>query len=85
MSHVGCFLPVTILFSSFVFCTHCRTAVTRKILPAGSGEYRGISVPMRENCFRPMLFLDVAPFDSRAPQMKTRPRTNAGDFGQIVR
>jgi hypothetical protein len=60
-------------------------AITGKKSPAGSGEYSGISVPMRENCFRPMLFLDVAAFDSRALQMKTRPRTNAGDFIQIVR
>jgi hypothetical protein len=52
-------------------------AITGKKSPAGSGEYCGISVPM--------LFLDVAPFDSKALQMKTRPRTNAGNFGQIVR
>ena len=60
-------------------------AVTREKLAAESGGYPGISLLMRENLFEPVLFLDVTPFDSRALQIKTRPRTNAGDFGQIVR
>jgi len=84
MSQIGRFPAVSIFFRS-TFHIHYLMADTREKLAAGSGAYPGISLPIRENFFEPVLFLYVAPFDSRTLQMKTCPRTNAGDFGQIVR